>query len=185
MMLPELGCTTTRTANCPPMVAPELATTAPCPGLVEGYHRAYILTEAEALVLASRVPLRTANAERALRTPRLSSKTRLFTFSAPFTGGRSLLTSYQHFCRNVNGFERVFRKSAGCHPEGEASAERRTAHMTRPKPRPPPLRTSPQSFLTVISACFTFSPQICIWRGSVGSVQRNSITRGSPGSRNR
>jgi hypothetical protein len=93
MMLPELGCTTTRTANCPPMVAPELATTAPCPGLVEGYHRAYILTEAEALVLASRVPLRTANAERALRTPRLSSKTRLFIFSAPFTRGRSLLTS--------------------------------------------------------------------------------------------
>ena len=69
MMLPELGCTTTRTANCPPMVAPELATTAPCPELVDGYHRAYILTEAEALALTSRVAVRAANAERAFSTP--------------------------------------------------------------------------------------------------------------------
>jgi len=36
---------------------------------VEGYHRAYILTEAEALALASRVRLRTAKAERAFSTP--------------------------------------------------------------------------------------------------------------------
>jgi len=63
MMLPELGCTTTRTANCPPMVAPELATAAPCPELVDGYHRAYILTEAEALALSSRVR------QRAISTP--------------------------------------------------------------------------------------------------------------------
>jgi hypothetical protein len=51
------------------MVAPELATTAPCPELVDGYHRAYILTEAEALALTSRVAVRAANAERAFSTP--------------------------------------------------------------------------------------------------------------------
>jgi len=59
----RFGCTTTRTANCPPMVAPELATTASCPELVDGYPRAYILTEADALALNSRVR------QRAISTP--------------------------------------------------------------------------------------------------------------------
>ena len=43
-------------------------------------------------MLTSTVALRTAKAERAFSTPRLSSKARLFIFFAPFTRGRSLLT---------------------------------------------------------------------------------------------